>query len=366
VAELPEYLNDQTFEIILQRMLDAIPDDIDKSEGSFIYDVLASVAAELAQAAIWAQEVLRRGFAQTTFGQYLDLRCAEHGLTRKPAVKATGQVVFTGIPGTVIPVGTQMSTVGSEATPAIFFATTEEVTIGEDGTATANIEAVKAGTSGNVAAGAISLLAQPLSGVVEVTNPEPTSGGTDEESDEELLQRLLERMQRPPDTGNKYDYVRWAKEVPGVGDAICIPLWNGPGTVKVVIVDSNGAPASQELIEAVQDYISPAPETGEGRAPIGANVTVSAPETVPINVSATLSYTQGYDPATVQAAVEEAVESYINSLKIGEDVKYFGIANAIYITPGVEDCIDLLVNGGTDNVAVSDEEKAIKGAVTLT
>ncbi|GAW28517.1 hypothetical protein ULO1_27410, partial [Carboxydocella sp. ULO1] len=73
-ADLPEYLTDQNFETILQRMLDSLPDDLDKSEGSFIYDALSPAAIELALAAIWAQEVLRRGFASTTFGQYLDLR----------------------------------------------------------------------------------------------------------------------------------------------------------------------------------------------------------------------------------------------------------------------------------------------------
>jgi len=257
MADLPEYLNDQTFEIILQRMLDKIPPDFDRSEGAFIYDVLASVAAELAQAAIWAQEVLRRGFAQTTFGQYLDLRAAEHGLTRKPAVKATGQVVFTGTPGTVIPAGTQLSTEGSEATPAIFFATTEEVTIGEDGTATANIEAVEAGASGNVAADTITMLAQPVSGVTAVTNPEPTSGGTDEESDESLLGRYLQKVRQAGTSGNKADYINWALEVTGVGGVSVVPVRDGPGTVSISIIDTNKEPASQALVDKVQNYIAP-------------------------------------------------------------------------------------------------------------
>jgi len=65
--DLPEYLTDQTFETILARLLSYVPDNYDKSQGSFVYDALAPVAAELTQATIWAQEVLRRGFAQTTF-----------------------------------------------------------------------------------------------------------------------------------------------------------------------------------------------------------------------------------------------------------------------------------------------------------
>ena len=365
MPELPEYLQDQTFEAILQRMLNALPADLDKSEGSFIYDALAPVAAELAQAVIWAQEVLRRGFAQTAFGQYLDLRAAEHGLTRKPAVKATGQVVFTGTPGTIIPAGTQVSTLGSEAAPAVFFVTTEDVTIGPDGTVTANIEAVEVGASGNVAAGAITLLAQPLQGVSAVNNPAPTSGGLNEESDESLLERLLLQVQYPPGTGNKYDYERWAKEVPGVGEAKCIPLWNGPGTVKVIITDSSGAPAGTELIQQVQNYIAPAPGQGEGKAPVGASVTVEAPEIVTVNISVTLFYQSGYDPSTVKANLQAAIAAYVNGLKIGEDVRYAAVGNVVFSTSGISDYSNLLLNGGTGNIVISENAKAILGTVTI-
>ena len=36
-----------TYESILQRMLDRIPDDMDKREGAVIYDALAPAAVEL-------------------------------------------------------------------------------------------------------------------------------------------------------------------------------------------------------------------------------------------------------------------------------------------------------------------------------
>lgn len=367
MADLPEYLNDQTFEIILQRMLDKIPPDFDRSEGSFIYDALAAVAAELAQAAIWAQEVLRRGFAQTTFGQYLDLRAAEHGLTRKPAVKATGQVVFTGTPGTIIPRGTQVSTVGSETAPAIFFTTTEDVTIGSDGTATANIEAVEAGATGNVTAGVIKLLAQPVSGVTGVTNPSPTTGGADEEDDASLLARLLLRVREPGTSGNKADYKQWALSVPGVGGVQVIPLWNGPGTVKVVLLGADKKPASADIVQAVQNYICPDPARGEGKAPIGASVTVVAATAVAINVSATVVLTGTKTLQEVQAAFEKALDDYLASIAFASDptVRYVKIGSLLLDTEGVQDYSNLLVNNGTANVVIGLDEVAVRGTVTL-
>lgn len=107
---LPNYLSEQTEEAIRGRMLGSLPSDLDKSEGSFMWDALAPVSIELALAAIQSQEVLRRGFAGTTYGPYLDLRCAEHGVTRKAAVKAAGTVRFTGSPGTLVPQGTRIGT----------------------------------------------------------------------------------------------------------------------------------------------------------------------------------------------------------------------------------------------------------------
>ena len=37
-----------------------------------------------------------------------------------------------------------------------------------------------------------------------------------------------------------------------VGDVKVIPLWNGAGTVKIVIVDADNRPADSELISKVK------------------------------------------------------------------------------------------------------------------
>lgn len=259
MATLPDYLTDQTEEVILQRMLDSLPADLDKGEGSYLWDALSPAAIELALAAIWAQEVLRRGFASTTFGAYLDLRCEEHGIIRRPAVKATGQVKFTGTAGTVVPAGTRVTTLADSntGTPSVEFVTLANVTLDGTGTGYANIEAVEAGASGNVAAGAITILATQVSGVSAATNPNPTTGGLDTEDDASLLSRYLQRVRSPSAGGNKADYVNWAMEVPGVGGVSVVPVRYGPGTVSIAIISTNKVPPDQALVDAVQDYIAP-------------------------------------------------------------------------------------------------------------
>jgi len=255
--DLPEYLTDQTFETILARLLSYVPDNYDKSQGSFVYDALAPVAAELTQATIWAQEVLRRGFAQTTFGTYLDLRAEEHGLSRIPASKATGYVTFFGDSGTVIPEGTIVSTPSSELAPAVFFRTTTQAVISDAGEVSVPIEALDEGIEGNVAAGAITVLSTPIQGVARIENQQATSGGADTEDDASLLARYLEWVRNPSAGGNKADYIKWALEVAGVGSVSVVPLKYGNGTVSVAIVDKDMQPASEELVQRVQEHIAP-------------------------------------------------------------------------------------------------------------
>jgi uncharacterized phage protein gp47/JayE len=56
------------------------------------------------------------------------------------------------------------------------------------------------------------------------------------ETDAAYLARLLDYIRRPPAGGNKYDYVKWAKEISGVAKAYCIPIGQGLGTVDVIIL----------------------------------------------------------------------------------------------------------------------------------
>lgn len=368
MAELPPFLDEQTFETILQRMLNAVPPDLDKSEGSMIYDVLAPAAAELAQTTIWAQEVLRRGFTQTTFGAYLDMRAEEFDIVRRPAVAASGVVTFTGAPGTVIPVGTRVSTPSTEAAPAVIFKTTQEAIIGPGGTVDVHIMAVEPGTSGNVAPGYINLLVDSIAGVSSVTNSAATTGGLDEEDDDSLRARIFELARKDEGDGNVADYEIWAKEVSGVGYVLVEPLWRGPGTVRVVILDQDGNIPSPDLVAAVQEYLDPGGQgIGLGKAPIGAKVTVEAPTEVNLTITVpTLVAEGGYTVDQVKANLESAAKAYILSVSPGGIVRVKDLEAAIANAPGVLDFGDILINGIRQNVELAVDEKASLAGVIYT
>lgn len=343
-------IEDQNFETIHTRLLADIDNSLDKRQGSVAYDMTAPTAVELELAYAFMSTLLDRGFADTAAGADLDRRVAEQGLTRKPAIKATGSVVISGTDGFVVEAGTRVST-----THGVQFTTDEAVTIA-NGSATAPVTAFVGGSVGNVDANTITIIDSVLSGVTGVINPAVTSGGIDEESDAELLSRYLEKVSLPATSGNEYHYKQTAKEVPGVQDARAFPLWQGAGTVRVVITSSDGLTASPELVAGVTDHI-------ENMRPIGADVTVSAANVLPVTVSANIQLDPAYHAEEVKAEITAKIHEYIGSL--GLDAAYVRmsqIMRVIMTTDGVLNCSTLTLNGSAaDAVLASDDAPVVAG-----
>lgn len=311
-----------------------------KIEGTFENDMLASNSIEFAKMEVELEQAYKAAFAETSWGEYLTMIAAEFGIDRKQASKATGVVTLTG-KGTVNE-GSMFATAAG-----INFVTTEEVEV--DGSAQVKIEAAATGSKGNVLAGAISFIPMSIPGITAVTNENATEGGYDEESDEDLLERYFIAVRTPATSGNKWHYYNWAMSVDGVGDCRVLPLWDGPGTVKVVIVDSNRQTAAQELMDSVYEYI-------ESVRPIGATVTVATPEILPITVTADIEGT--LDAEACKGEINARLAKKALSLT---DLSYAQVIDIIMNQSSVEDCDNVLLNGekrltfGLDTLPVVEE-----------
>ena len=346
----------QTESAIMQRMLGNTSNDVDKSEGSITYDALSPVAIELALAYTELDRVLHLSFAPTSSEQYLVYRATEHGLTKKAAVASVGKVTVTGTTGKGIPAGTLFATTGG-----IQFTSMLAATIGAGGTVDVPIQAVTPGTAGNVLAGTINKIPVAILGVGMVTNSEATIGGVETETDVALLARLLQAVRNPATSGNVAHYLQWATEIDGIGAARVFPSWNGPLTVKVVLLDGNKQPADTTLVSAVASHI-------EDVRPVGADVTVVAATGLTINVVATLVLQSGYVLVDVSATIRANLVSYLESIAFvdGAYVSYAKVGDAILNSAGVQDYSGLTVNGGTGNITPSTVQVAIVGTLTLT
>lgn len=382
MADLPLYLLDQTEENIMNRMLNKVPSDIDKSEGSFIWDAQAPVAFMLSEAALWAQELLRRGFASTVASDNpdirsaeLDLRTAEHGITRREAVASSGSVLFTGKPGTTVPAGTYVATPADEGSgeSSVEYVTTSGVTLSDLGTGTAPIRAVEPGSNGNVPAGVIQLMMTSVSDVTSVTNPEPTRSGTDTESDMSLLERFYAKVRSQGTSGNKAQYMQWANEIAGVGGVEVAPLWKGPGTVGLYLIDTHKRAASQDIVNAVQQYIDPSQDgQGEGVAPAGPVITVMPAAEVAIDISVKVQRTQE-QPSTmdeIRKLIEDGVRTYLQQIAFNRKdplVRYTRIAAVLLDIPIIVDYSDLTINGHTEqqNIEIGSGQVAVLGTVSV-
>jgi len=182
------------------------------------------------------------------------LENADGSKGRKAATYASGALLFTGVTGTIIPLGTTLT--GGNQVP---YQTVTEGVIGVDGTGSANAAALTAGTDGNLPDGTALTLAPGIAGVDTVACFGDMTGGVNEETDDQLRERILFRIQNPPMGGSQADYVRWAMAVPGVTRAWAATEI-GPGTMTVRFLmddlypDNHGLPTDAD-IAVVRDYI---------------------------------------------------------------------------------------------------------------
>lgn len=342
----------RTLEQIKNDMLNHITNTMDKSENSFVHDPLSAAAIEFFTAYRNLEETGGKLDIENLEGGELERFVYQRtGINRKYATRAFTSVVISGQEGASIEKGDLVSS------GTVDFASLENATIDSTGKMSVFVACEVLGSIGNVPANSITIFPVAISGLANVYNPYPVTNGYDEENDEELTNRYFDKLQRPGKSGNKYHYEEWAKSVIGVGNAKIVPRWAGPLTVKVVIIDANSQPASEELVQNVSDYI-------DGEKPIGADVTVVSATEVPINITVTLELAEGYEELEVKDRIRENIKQYLNEIAFqSTSVSYARIGNAIISTDGVIDYTALTVNAGTANIPIANEEIATMGAI---
>ena len=219
------------------------------------------------------------------------------------------------------------------------------------------VSAVEPGSAGNAAAGTVIAMPVTIQGIGGIVNDEDFAGGYDQESDEELRARYYEVLQRPANGGNVYQYEQWAKSVEGVGRAIVIPTPRGPNTVDVFLVDSNGDPASAELIAEVQEMLDPNRNgDGMGEAPIGAVCTVQAAREKKLTILARLLAAEGADVTALHPTIRASVEDLIRKTALaGGPLRHSALVDATMLE-GVLDYMYLEVNGSSGTTYFEPDE----------
>ena len=358
IEDLDEYFD---YEVILQRMLDRVPLQIDKREGSIIYTALAPAAAELAQMYILLKSDIDLVFVDTAVDEYLDRLVNQIGIVRHEATFAIKKGCFYDEDNTSFNV-----TIGERFTiENVVYKVIEKI---EDGIY--KMECETAGIIGNDCIGKM-IPVNYIEGLAEAELTDILIPGEDKEDDESLRSRYYEQTNEKAFGGNVAYYTIETKKIAGVGAVKVTPIWDGPGSVKLTILDSNYDKASNVLIENVQKAICPnLSAEGLGIAPIGHIVTVDTVMEKEIYIKLELVI-EDMTRENVKDKIEKLIESYFLSLrKYWEDsdkleVVIVQIQALIVNSKIAKDIVSITINDGIENLELEKNEIPILKEVVV-
>lgn len=351
-----------TYQTIVQRMIDRVAEqdaDIDTREGSVIFNALAPAAMEIAILYQALDNVLKQSFITTASRTYLFRACQQMGVDIEQfrATKGIHKARFN------VPV-----TIGSRwSCDKYNFVIKEQIT--DDANETLYVYKAECETAGSKPNGLVGNLS-PIDFSSNLLTYASLVGvltyGKDEASNATIRSVYKEFVSDSLVDGNVAQYQYWANHFDGIGRAKVFPLWDGPNTVKVSILDDICDIADDDLIDAFQEYLDPYSQgLGDGVAPIGARVTVDTATGVTIDVSADVVLKDGY---TDTSFLEETIAAYFreNVSYVRSSVSYLGVGTVLINTEGVDSVSNLLLNEGTADIQLDDDEVPVLGTATIT
>lgn len=346
-----------TYDIILDRMIDRVVEkypNLDIREGSIIHNALSPAAIELAIMYTELDNVLKESFVNTASREYILIACDDMGIdtTSFEAKASVHKGEFD------VPVAT-----GSRWNCDLYnFVVTDFLGL-VDGYYTYSMECETVGVMPNKQVGSLIAITDAPIGLKHAELVECLIEGEDETPDEKIKEIYYEYINSSIADGNVKQYKQWCNEYEGIGNSKVFPLWNGANTVKVSILSVSNKVASKELIDEFQAYLDPGVTgMGDGVAPIGAFVTVTTASEIPISVSGTIKLKEGY---TDTSKISTAIENYFSEIAYNKSrVSYMNVGAEILKVEGVEFVSNLIINNGTSDIVLGDEEIPTLGSVS--
>ncbi len=355
----------KSFEEILERMLSRVPNNFDKREGAVIWDALAPAAKELEDMYFALNAIIQETFADTASRENLIRRASERGLTPEKSSPAVLKAIFN----IQVPLGSRFNLDDLNYMVISY--------IGLNGiNHEYQIRCETPGRNGGNYFGDI-IPIDYIQGLTTAKITELLIPGEDEEDTETFRKRYFESFNIQAYGGNIADYKKKVHEIEGVGAVKVTPVWNGGGTVKLTILDSDFNQASPTLIKKVQDIIDPTQDsTGIGVAPIGHIVTVQGTNDITINISTSITFESNFNWLLVKSKVEEAVKEYLlelrktwalkNEIKSNNlVVRIARIESKILNINGILDIQNTKINESTNNLQLSEYEIPVWGGITV-
>lgn len=346
-----KYSDEMTFDYIMNRMLESVPDTVDKREGSIIYDALAPAAAELVKCYMELDVVMDETFVDTASLQYLMLRCKERGVAIQGETAAVIEGVFT-------PSSVELTAGLRFNCDEVNYTITEKISAGHY-----KLEAETLGTVGNKYTGLL-LPIQTVNGLETAQIAAVLIPAEDGDTTDTLREKYYASIDGEAFGGNVADYREKVNAITGVGGVKVYPVWNGGGTVKLTIIASDFTAPSTELISKVQTAIDPEGNQGEGLglAPIGHTVTVTGARYADLTVAANVAFAAGWSWDNGKSQLVSAANAYLDELRKNwadsetTVVRISQIETHLLTADCVVDVDGTTVNGDTRNIELAADE----------
>lgn len=396
---------EETYDNILERMLERVSEDFDTRPSSLIYDTHSATAIELQILYIELEYLIQNSYGDTAAREFLILLAKDRGLVPEEATKAILKGVFepdtVDVTGQRFNIGDMTYTVLKQISPGQY-----------------QVQCETEGVVGNQYMGEM-LPLDYIDGLETARLTEILIPGEDEEDTEDFRQRYFDSFDAQAFGGNRAAYLEVVRKMEGVGSAKVTRVWNGDitpadmipgeqvtewyqsvvaglsedvakwlkaiyraalekkltvgGTVLVTVVNSlDFVEASSVLLNKIQEELDPQDTAGEGYglAPIGHVVTVKSAEPVKIEVKANVTFDDGYNWINTKTAIENAVSGYLLELrKSWADVdntvvRISQVDNKILNVTGVIDVSDTEINGTSGNLTLSEYQIPVLGGVS--
>ncbi len=299
--------------------------DLDKRQGSVIYDALAPLCLELSEAYIKMDIMENENNVLTATGDNLDNVAYNYGLARGEATQAQRIGSFkkyqTDSNGEYV-----LDSNGKKILIDVEIPYNSRFTVPDNpnlvydyqGTIDGNkiLVCESAGSGGNDYLGMI----LPLTPMQDLAKAEITGTlvyGENAETDEEFRKRIRDYITNIAFGGNIQDYRDKVLAMDGVGSVKVYPAWDGGGSVLVSVVSSDFTPMTSEALARIKNALDPDDDTGQGYglAPIGHFVTVTTATEVTLDVSVVADIVSSADASAVNKQIKNVIVDYINDVR---------------------------------------------------
>ena len=366
------YSDNNSFEKIMDRCLgNKILENVDKRQGSIIYDALAPICLELAEAYVKMDIMEEQTFLTTATGINLDKRAFDYGLSRNPATNALRIAEFKKYKmdsdGNFV-----HDDKGNKILIDMDITEGARFTLPEDSSITFEyigkidkyniLKCEQTGTKGNEHVGTILPLI-PIKNLIEAKITSTYEPAEDEETDEELRRRVVDSINYSSFGGNIEDYIEKVNAIDGVGNTKVFPAWQYNGSVLLSIVDPIFNPITDEFAKNLKEQIDPDEDTGQGVgiAPIGHYVTITTPAKKYVHISMSVELMNTATLETIKEDIERKISEYFEAVRksFGQNVNLTiyraRIIEKVLELKEVLNVKDVALNGNFTDVTFIDE-----------